>query len=87
SDVAYALSVTNIYQECVEEAHWIAVKIIFKYLRMTKDMFFICGGGEFILESCYSDASFQLVDGHDAKSQSGFLFKLNSGDLKKLQAG
>ncbi|KAL0427348.1 UNVERIFIED_CONTAM: hypothetical protein Slati_2909600 [Sesamum latifolium] len=40
-------------------------------------MFLIYGGGELILEG-YSDASFQSDD-DDAKSQSGFVFKLNSG--------
>ncbi|KAL0391309.1 UNVERIFIED_CONTAM: Retrovirus-related Pol polyprotein from transposon TNT 1-94 [Sesamum latifolium] len=43
----------------------------------TKDMFLIYGGGELILED-YSDASFQSDD-DDAKSQSGFVFKLNGG--------
>ncbi|KAL0439437.1 UNVERIFIED_CONTAM: Secreted RxLR effector protein [Sesamum latifolium] len=47
----------------------------FKYLKRTKDMFLIYGGGELILEG-YSDASFQSDD-DDAKSQSGFVFKLN----------
>ncbi|KAL0378555.1 UNVERIFIED_CONTAM: Retrovirus-related Pol polyprotein from transposon TNT 1-94 [Sesamum radiatum] len=40
-------------------------------------MFLIYGGGELILE-VYSDSSFQL-DNDDAKSQSGFVFKLNGG--------
>ncbi|KAL0455305.1 UNVERIFIED_CONTAM: Retrovirus-related Pol polyprotein from transposon TNT 1-94 [Sesamum latifolium] len=39
-------------------------------------MFLIYGGGELILEG-YSDASFQSND--DAKSQLGFVFKLNGG--------
>ncbi|KAL0448607.1 UNVERIFIED_CONTAM: Secreted RxLR effector protein [Sesamum latifolium] len=43
---------------------------------MTKDMFLIYDG-ELILEG-YSDASFQSDD-DDAKSQSGFVFKLNGG--------
>ncbi|KAL0288392.1 UNVERIFIED_CONTAM: Retrovirus-related Pol polyprotein from transposon TNT 1-94 [Sesamum radiatum] len=59
------------------EAHWSAVKSILKYLRRTKNMLLIYGGGELILEG-YSDASFQSDD-DDAKSQSGFVFKLNSG--------
>ncbi|KAL0445126.1 UNVERIFIED_CONTAM: Retrovirus-related Pol polyprotein from transposon TNT 1-94 [Sesamum latifolium] len=71
-DVAYALR----YQACIGEAHWGAVKSILKYLKRTKDMFLIYGGGELILEG-YSDASFQSDD--DAKSQSGFVFKLNGG--------
>ncbi|KAL0455766.1 UNVERIFIED_CONTAM: Retrovirus-related Pol polyprotein from transposon TNT 1-94 [Sesamum latifolium] len=76
-DVAYALSVTSRYQACTGEAHWGAVKIILKYLKRTKDMFLIYGGGELILEG-YSDASFQSDD-DDAKSQSDFVFKLNGG--------
>ncbi|KAK4386096.1 Secreted RxLR effector protein [Sesamum angolense] len=78
-DVPYALSVTNRYQACAKEAHWSSVKTILKYLRRTKDMFLIYGGGELILE-CYSDTSFQLDDDDDdSKSQSGFVFKLNGG--------
>ncbi|KAL0405756.1 UNVERIFIED_CONTAM: Retrovirus-related Pol polyprotein from transposon TNT 1-94 [Sesamum latifolium] len=76
-DIAFALSVTSRYQACVGEAHWTAVKTILKYLRRTKDMFLVYDGGELILEG-YSDASFQS-DEDDAKSQSGFVFKLNGG--------
>ncbi|KAL0401900.1 UNVERIFIED_CONTAM: Retrovirus-related Pol polyprotein from transposon TNT 1-94 [Sesamum latifolium] len=76
-DVAYALSVMSRYQACTREAHWSAVKSILKYLRRTKDMFLIYGGGELILKG-YSDASFQSDD-DDAKSQSDFVFKLNGG--------
>ncbi|KAL0416183.1 UNVERIFIED_CONTAM: Secreted RxLR effector protein [Sesamum latifolium] len=76
-DVAYALSVTSRYQACTGEAHWSVFKTILKYLKITKDMFLIYGGGELILEG-YSDASFQSDD-DDAKSQSGFVFKLNGG--------
>ncbi|KAL0288855.1 UNVERIFIED_CONTAM: Retrovirus-related Pol polyprotein from transposon TNT 1-94, partial [Sesamum radiatum] len=76
-DVTFALSVTSRYHACAGEAHWTAVKTILKYLRRTKDMFLIYGGGELILEG-YSDASFQS-DEDDAKSQSGFVFKLNGG--------
>ncbi|KAL0420492.1 UNVERIFIED_CONTAM: Retrovirus-related Pol polyprotein from transposon TNT 1-94 [Sesamum latifolium] len=53
------------------------VKTILKYLRRTKDMFLVYGGGELILEG-YSDASFQS-DEDDAKSQLGLVFKLNGG--------
>ncbi|KAL0420501.1 UNVERIFIED_CONTAM: Retrovirus-related Pol polyprotein from transposon TNT 1-94 [Sesamum latifolium] len=76
-DVAYALSVMSRYQACAGEAHWSAVKSILKYLRRTKDMFLIYDSGELILEG-YSDTSFQSDD-DDAKSQSGFVFKLNGG--------
>ncbi|KAK4381542.1 Retrovirus-related Pol polyprotein from transposon RE2 [Sesamum angolense] len=48
-----------------------------KYMRTTKDVFLVYGGGELILEG-FSDASFQREDDY-AKSQSGFVFKLNGG--------
>ncbi|KAL0420379.1 UNVERIFIED_CONTAM: putative transposon Ty5-1 protein [Sesamum latifolium] len=76
-DVTYALSVTSRYQACVGVAHWGKVKSILKYLKKTKDMFLIYGDGELIMEG-YSDASFQSDD-DDAKSQSNFVFKPNSG--------
>ncbi|KAL0418972.1 UNVERIFIED_CONTAM: hypothetical protein Sradi_1310700 [Sesamum radiatum] len=56
-DVTYALSVTNRYQACTEEAHWSAIKTILKYLRMTKDMFLINGDGELILKAIVTLAS------------------------------
>ncbi|KAL0308170.1 UNVERIFIED_CONTAM: Retrovirus-related Pol polyprotein from transposon TNT 1-94 [Sesamum calycinum] len=76
-DIAYALSVTSRYQACAGEAHWTAVKTILKYLRRTKDVFLVYGGGQLILEG-FSDASF-LSDDDDAKSQSGLVFKLKGG--------
>ncbi|KAL0457763.1 UNVERIFIED_CONTAM: hypothetical protein Slati_0403500 [Sesamum latifolium] len=76
-DVVYALSVTSRYQACAGVAHWGAVKSILKYLKRTKDMFLIYGGGELILKD-YNDISFQSDD-DDAKSQSGSVFKLNYG--------
>ncbi|KAL0373946.1 UNVERIFIED_CONTAM: hypothetical protein Sradi_3310300 [Sesamum radiatum] len=76
-DACYSLSVTSRYQLCAEEAHWTAVKIILKYLRRTKDMLLVYGGGELILEG-YSYTSFQSDD-DDAKPQLGFVFKLNGG--------
>ncbi|KAL0448213.1 UNVERIFIED_CONTAM: hypothetical protein Slati_1949200 [Sesamum latifolium] len=75
-DVAFALSVTSRYQACAGEAYWTAVKIILKYLRRIKYMFLVYDGGEFL--EGYNDASFQS-DEDDAKSQSGFVFKLNGG--------
>ncbi|KAL0434150.1 UNVERIFIED_CONTAM: Retrovirus-related Pol polyprotein from transposon RE2 [Sesamum latifolium] len=76
-DIAYASSVTSRYQACAGVAHWGAVKSILKYLKRTKDMFFLYGGAKLILEG-YSGSSFQSDD-DDVKSQSGFVFKLNSG--------
>ncbi|KAL0430746.1 UNVERIFIED_CONTAM: Secreted RxLR effector protein [Sesamum radiatum] len=71
------LSVMSRYQPCAREAHWSAMQTILKYLKKTKDMFLIYSGGELILEG-YNDASFQSDD-DDAKSQSGFVFKLTGG--------
>ncbi|KAL0374051.1 UNVERIFIED_CONTAM: Secreted RxLR effector protein [Sesamum radiatum] len=76
-DVDYALSVTSRYQACAGKEHWDTVKSILKHLKRANDMFLIYGGGELILEG-YTDASFQSDD-DDAKSQSGFVFKLNGG--------
>ncbi|KAL0445596.1 UNVERIFIED_CONTAM: Retrovirus-related Pol polyprotein from transposon RE2 [Sesamum latifolium] len=75
-DIAYALSVTSRYQACAGRRTR-AVKNILNYLKRTKDIFLIYGGGELILEG-YSDASFQSDD-DDAKFQSSFVFKLNGG--------
>ncbi|KAL0307349.1 UNVERIFIED_CONTAM: Retrovirus-related Pol polyprotein from transposon TNT 1-94 [Sesamum radiatum] len=76
-DIAYTLSVMSRYQACAGEAHYSAAKTILKYLRRTKNVFFVYGGGELILEG-FSDASFQSDD-DDAKSQLEFVFKLNGG--------
>ncbi|KAK4406455.1 Copia protein [Sesamum angolense] len=75
--ISHAFSVMSRYQKCALEAHWSAVKTILKYLKKTKDMFLIYDSAELMLEG-YSDASFQL-DNDDAKSQWGFVFKLNYG--------
>ncbi|KAL0394381.1 UNVERIFIED_CONTAM: hypothetical protein Slati_4404300 [Sesamum latifolium] len=68
---------TSRYQACARVAHWCAVKSILMYLKRTKDMFLLYGGGELILEG-YSDASFQSDD-DDAKFQLDFVFNLNGG--------
>ncbi|KAL2224899.1 UNVERIFIED_CONTAM: Retrovirus-related Pol polyprotein from transposon TNT 1-94 [Sesamum indicum] len=95
SDIPYALAVGSIQYivQCTRpDAHWSAVKIILKYLTRTKEIFLIYGGAELILEG-YNNATFQISelilegynnatfqsDDDDAKSQSGFIFKLNSG--------
>ena len=78
-DVSYALSMTSRFQSHLGECHWIAVKNILKYLRITKDIFLIYGGqeGELFI-SGYTDAGFQS-DLDDFRSQSGFVFCLNGG--------
>ncbi|KAL0463128.1 UNVERIFIED_CONTAM: Secreted RxLR effector protein [Sesamum latifolium] len=76
SNIPYASAVGSI-QHAPGRRTGGAVKSILKYLKRTKDMFLIYGDGELILEG-YSDDSFQ-PDDDDAKSQSGFVFKLNGG--------
>ena len=73
-DVSYALIMTSRFQSNPGECHWIAVKNILKYLRRTKDIFFIYGEkeGELVI-SGYTDAGFQF-DLDDFRSQSGFVF-------------
>jgi hypothetical protein len=38
-DVSFALSATSRHQSDLIKEHWVAVKIILKYLRRTKDLF------------------------------------------------
>jgi hypothetical protein len=54
-DVSYALSVTSRYQANPGLEHWNAAKNILKYLRRTKDMFFIYGGDSELVVSGYTD--------------------------------
>jgi len=54
------------------------VKNILKYFRRTKEMFLVYGGDEELVVTGYTDASFQS-DKDDSKSQSGFVFTINSG--------
>nr|GEZ36615.1 hypothetical protein [Tanacetum cinerariifolium] len=47
-DVAFAQNITSRFQQNPNEEHWTAVKNILKYLRNTKDMFFVYGDAEYI---------------------------------------
>ena len=44
-NIVFTVSVTSRYQSNSDEEHWIAVKNILKYLKRTKDLFLIFGGG------------------------------------------
>ncbi|KAL8126140.1 hypothetical protein AgCh_013429 [Apium graveolens] len=68
-DVAYSISVTSRYQSNPGEDHWKAVKNILKYLRRTKDIFFVFGGGSELKIEGYNDSSFQS-ESDDRKSMS-----------------
>jgi hypothetical protein len=60
--------------------HWNAAKNILKYLRRTKDMFFIYSGDSELVVSGYTDVSFQ-TDRDDSRSQFGYVCILNGGDV------
>ncbi|KAI5396306.1 hypothetical protein KIW84_062498 [Lathyrus oleraceus] len=66
-DVSYALSATSRYQSDPDDAHWVVVKNILKYLRRTKDSFLIYGGQKELAVIGYTVASFQ-PDKDDFKS-------------------
>ena len=57
-----------------------AVKVILKYLRRTKDAFLVYEGKDDaeLVVTGYVDASFQ-TDPDDFRSQSGYVFMLNGG--------
>ncbi|KAK8686134.1 hypothetical protein V6N13_125161 [Hibiscus sabdariffa] len=79
-DLSYALSMTSRFQANPGEGHWVAVKNILKYLRRTKDVFLVYGGEEQLSIKGYTDSSFQ-TNKDDSRSQSGFVFYLNGGDV------
>ncbi|KAK8535527.1 hypothetical protein V6N13_081851 [Hibiscus sabdariffa] len=79
-DLSYALSMTSRYQANPGEGHWVVVKNILKYLRRTKDVFLVYGGEKELSIKGYTNATFQ-TDKDDSRSQSGFVFCLNGGDV------
>ncbi|PPZ05609.1 hypothetical protein C5P41_24865, partial [Escherichia coli] len=76
-NIAYAVSLTSRYQSNPGLEHWIAIKNILKYLRRTKDLFLIYGGGDLQLDG-YTDSDFQS-DIDDRKSTSRYVFICNGG--------
>jgi hypothetical protein len=76
-DIAYAVSMTSRFQSDPGQEHWTAVKCILKYLRRTKDLVLVYGGGDLKLDG-YTDSSYQS-DIDDSKSVSGYVFTCNGG--------
>ncbi|GKA52510.1 putative reverse transcriptase domain-containing protein [Tanacetum coccineum] len=66
------------------EPHWTAMKTILKYLKNTKDTFFVYGGNPKaeLRVDCYCDAGFE-TDRHDIKSQTGYVFIFNGGAVDR----
>ncbi|GKA73527.1 hypothetical protein Tco_0779829 [Tanacetum coccineum] len=81
-DVVFAQNITSRFQQNAGELHWTTVKNILKCLRNTKDMFLVYGGDikRELRVSCYTDAGY-LTDANDLKSQTGYVFVLNGGDV------
>jgi hypothetical protein len=79
-DVSYAISAMSRYQSNYGEAYWTIVKNISKYLRRNKKVFLVFRGEEELVVLGYTDASFQ-TDVNNSKSQSGFVFYLNGGEV------
>ncbi|GJV90365.1 hypothetical protein Tco_1538178 [Tanacetum coccineum] len=68
-DVAFAQNITSRFQQNPGESHWTAVKNILKYLRNTKDMFFVYSGNPKVelRVDCYCNTGFE-IDIDDMKS-------------------
>nr|GEZ97850.1 retrotransposon protein, putative, Ty1-copia subclass [Tanacetum cinerariifolium] len=81
-DVAFAQNMISRFQQNPSEEHWTAIKNILKYLRNTKDMFMVYGGNmeRELRVSCYTDVGY-LTDVDNLKSQTGYVFILNGGDV------
>nr|GEX82151.1 hypothetical protein [Tanacetum cinerariifolium] len=81
-DVAFAQNVTSRFQQNLGDLQWTIVKNILKYLRNTKDMFLVYGSDlkRELRVSYYIDAGY-LTDADDLKSQTGYVFVLNGGDV------
>nr|GEY83783.1 hypothetical protein [Tanacetum cinerariifolium] len=79
-DVAFAQNVTSRFQQNPGDIHWNIVKNILTYLINTKDMFLVYGGDlkRELRVFCYTDVGY-LMDADDLKSQTGYVFILNSG--------
>ena len=74
-NVAYSLEVVNRYQSDLDKNHRKVVKIILKYLRNTKNQWFIYGESDLKLVG-HTDSSFQS-NHDDSKSMSRYIFIRN----------
>ena len=71
-DICYAVGLVSRYQSNPGKAHWQAVKRIFRYLQMTKNMKLYFGLDELEIKG-FTDADF-AGDTDDRKSTSGYVF-------------
>ena len=76
-DITLTVSVTSRYQANPDKEHWIIVKNILKYLKKTKDLMLVFGGGSELKVKEYIDSNF-MADIDDKKSTSECIFLYNS---------
>lgn len=75
-DIAYAIQVLSKFTKNPGQAHWDAVKRVFRYLKKTKDLWLTYGGeGEQV--SGFTDADGNTAE--DRRATSGFAFVINGG--------
>ena len=77
-DIALTMSVTSRYQAKLDKEYWIVVKNILKYLRRTKDLMLVFGGGSELKVERYTNSNF-MTNVDDRKSTSGYIFLYNGG--------
>jgi hypothetical protein len=84
-DISFAVSRVGAYSANPSQAHWTAVKRIFRYLKGTRDLRLTFGGllpGTNIANTfgAYSDADF-ASNPDDRKSVSGYVYMLGGGAI------
>ena len=79
-DITLVMSTTSRYQSNLSEEYWIAMKNILKYLRRTKDLFLIFGGGSELRVEGYTNSDF-MSDPDDRTSMSEYVFVCNGGTV------
>ena len=70
----------SLYQQNLEQLHWVVVKHILRYLRSTKDTYLVFGGkpDTRINVTGFYDVSWKS-DRDDTKSRTGYVFVINGG--------
>jgi hypothetical protein len=75
-DIAYAVQVLSRFTKAPGEAHWDAVKRVFRYLKGTRDLWLTYGGASETLEG-FTDADGNMAE--DRRATSGYAFIINGG--------
>jgi hypothetical protein len=75
-DIAFAVTTLSRFSKNPGEAHWAAVKRVFRYLKGTKELWLTYGGEQRELVG-FADADGSMAE--DRKAISGYAFLLNGG--------